>query len=74
MAACKYETFKKTAHPSQSRTNVLFCSCGKCHGARVAERLGIRPKDGIRIVSDEAERLRALTWKPEPPPEEEPAA
>jgi hypothetical protein len=61
--ACKYETFKRTAHPSVSRTNVLFCVCDECTYARAVLQLG-GPLKSIRPAT--TERFAALRWKPEP--------
>ena len=72
MTACKYETFKRTAHPSQRRTNVMFCGCVHCVVARDMQRRKIGPRPGDR--RNIRDRYAALTWTPPtPPPETEPA-
>lgn len=63
MSACKYETFKRTAHPSQSRTNVMFCGCKGCMAARFLERKATRLEQCGEKMRP---RLEALRWKPEP--------
>lgn len=69
MPACKFETFKRTAHPSQNRTNVLFCRCPQCSDARAYTTGGIdlppRVRSGVRT------RVTALRWTPPEPPETE---
>ena len=67
--ACQFETFKLTAHPSQSRTNVLFCKCRPCQAARFAEQ---RLDTGLKLGPLTVERLKALSWTP-PKPEDEAA-
>lgn len=67
MTTCKFEQFKATAHPSLSRTNVMFCRCQLCTLTRQHPNLYKRSGDAIRPV---AERQKALDWKPEPPEKE----
>jgi hypothetical protein len=67
MTTCKYDQFKAIAHPSQSRTNVMFCGCKLCTLTRQHPNLYKRSGNAIPPI---AERQKALEWKPEPPKEE----
>lgn len=56
---CSYAQTKPTAHPSQSRREVLFCRCLDCKDAREMQQ-------GLRLSLRKAvkERFRALEWHP----------
>lgn len=57
MADCKYDQFKATAAPSQSRTNVMFCACELCSAARKGEVFG-----KLERRNAWKERVKALHW------------
>jgi hypothetical protein len=66
MTSCTYANRKATAHPSQSKREVLFCRCLDCQDAR-------QMNQGLRISLRKAvrERLTALQWRPPAPEPEE---
>lgn len=60
---CTYEKIKPTAHASQTKREVLFCSCSDCKDAREMNQ-GLR----LSLRKSVKERLLALQWQaPEPP-------
>ena len=66
MTTCKFDQFKATAHPSQSKTNVMFCGCKSCIGARAVWQAGVMNQTDQRIRA----RFEALTWTPPKPTDE----
>ena len=63
---CTYEKIKPTAHASQTKREVLFCSCPDCKDAREMNQ-GLR----LSLRKSVKERLLALRWQPPLPSDPE---